>query len=395
MNNPWQNIPSIFPNYFNETDIPWINRLFKDFEKFIGKSRRELQNYFRSPPSYGVPELKVKIIFQTIDDMWPKQGTQNIDARQLRLELFKKMAQAMTNATSNEVDQVECDSRTIATAIKRAHEIEEGLNNGDIDLLMFSDFPFEQRLQSPTAPLNVREIILNANQSYIRSLLARSRFITLSVDGHARAVIRQIKLKKLLVSAQKARDYEENYILMISGPLSLFRQTRMYARSLSSLLPVLAWSPKFELKIYCPTPRGNQRYIIRSGDPIFPGTTPREFDSKVEATFCKQFSRLTQNWNLLREPAPIAVGNSWIFPDFKLTHTRDPSRQWLLEIVGYWTPEYLQKKIARLKQAKISNLILCVDQTLGVDKPDLPQNWVVIPYKKRVNPKDVLAAIQL
>lgn len=395
MTSSWQNLKPTYPPYFNETDLPWVSRLFNDYEKFVGKSRRELQIYFRSLPNYGVSSQRFRLIFQSIDAMWPKSKSQIVDPRQLRLNLFRQMAAVSFKEDSWDFNQFGENWLVKATEIKKSHEINASLQRGTLDLLLFSDLSSEQTIQSAPANMNPREIIMNANQSYLRSLLARSRFICLSVDGHARAVLRQIKLKRLLVSVRSVSEGDNRFVLIVSGPLSLFRQTRIYARALSSIIPVLAWCPKFTMEIYCPMPHGNKRYIIRSGDPIFPGTAPREFDSGVEMDFAKQFNRLTKNWDLMREPAPIPVGDSWIFPDFKITHRHDPSLNWFLEIVGYWTPEYLKKKIVRLKEAKISNLILCVDRSLGVDEPDWPKGWIVIPYKKRVNPKDVVTAIQV
>jgi predicted nuclease of restriction endonuclease-like RecB superfamily len=64
-----------------------------------------------------------------------------------------------------------------------------------------------------------------------------------------------------------------------------------------------------------------------------------------------------------------------------------------LEIIGYWTPHYLQQKFERLQLANIQNLILCVDHTLICESIDpllvskLSKN--VIFFKRRIKMEEI------
>jgi predicted nuclease of restriction endonuclease-like RecB superfamily len=60
-----------------------------------------------------------------------------------------------------------------------------------------------------------------------------------------------------------------------------------------------------------------------------------QYDSRLEERFAREFRRVAPDWDLLREPEPIAAEGALIFPDFALQHRSDPSRRWLLEIVGF------------------------------------------------------------
>ena len=77
---------------------------------------------------------------------------------------------------------------------------------------------------------------------------------------------------------------------------------------------------------------------LRPGDPIFPAVEPRRYDSRLEERFARDFRRLAPEWDVVREPEPVPVGSTLIFPDFALQHRTDAARRWLLEIVGFWTP---------------------------------------------------------
>ena len=86
-------------------------------------------------------------------------------------------------------------------------------------------------------------------------------------------------------------------------------------------------------------------------------------------------------------PVPGGV----ILPDFRLV---DGDRSVLVEIVGYWRPEYLRKKFDLLRKAGRTDVIVCVSERLnleraGVDPSDFRERLVW--FKGVLNPKDVLA----
>ena len=67
---------------------------------------------------------------------------------------------------------------------------------------------------------------------------------------------------------------------------------------------------------------------------------------------------------MTRERSPLSVGGSVFLPDFTLRH-RD-GREAAVELVGFWTPEYLQTKIAKVRAARDMPLVLVVARSLAV-----------------------------
>jgi hypothetical protein len=88
----------------------------------------------------------------------------------------------------------------------------------------------------------------------------------------------------------------------------------------------------------------------------------------------------------------VRAGGTIIFPDFLLRHRLDPSREFLVEVVGFWTPDYLQRKFSLLRAAKLDNLILCLDQERACADGDLPTGARVVHYRRRIDPTAVLRA---
>lgn len=132
---------------------------------------------------------------------------------------------------------------------------------------------------------------------------------------------------------------------------------------------------------------------LRTGDSVFPGNAPRQYDSGVEERFAREFRKLAPEWDVVREPEPISAAGTLIFPDFALQHGANPARRWLLDIVGFWTPEYVARKLARYRSARLSNLILCIDEDRNCSNAGLPPIARVVRYRRRVDPTAVLRIV--
>lgn len=159
-------------------------------------------------------------------------------------------------------------------------------------------------------------------------------------------------------------------------------------------MPLLTWCPRFRLRADCSL-RGRSWILeLGSRDPIFPGREPRRYDSKLEERFAADFRRIAPEWDVVREPEPVRAGAGLIFPDFALQH-RHHGWRWLLEIVGFWTPEYVARKLALLRAARLANLILCVDESRNCAREDLPPSTRVVRFRRRIDAGHVLRLIEV
>jgi predicted nuclease of restriction endonuclease-like RecB superfamily len=86
----------------------------------------------------------------------------------------------------------------------------------------------------------------------------------------------------------------------------------------------------------------------------------------LEAAFADRWDALKTDWVLEREVDLIPIPGSVMIPDFRLVHP--DGRSFLLEIVGYWRPEYLQKKFAQVRRAERNDLILAISERLNLEK---------------------------
>jgi len=121
----------------------------------------------------------------------------------------------------------------------------------------------------------------------------------------------------------------------------------------------------------------------------------QQHDSILEQAFAERWAQMPTAWRLEREVDLIPLPGSVMVPDFRLVHPDGQSC--LLEIVGYWRPEYLRKKFAQVRRAGRQDVILAVSERLnleraGVRHADLPAR--VVWFKDRLLPQAVLAVLE-
>jgi hypothetical protein len=257
---------------------------------------------------------------------------------------------------------------------------------------LFADLPGNQLIAAPAQPLSPGELALRANLALAQALLFRATSVRIEAEGNTRVLVRHSKLRGLICRVVE-RSATADAMLELSGPFALFRHTRLYGRALGELVPLLAWCRRFRLRARCVVQGRPVTLQLGTGDPIFPADEPRRYDSHLEERFARDFRRLAPDWDVVREPEPVSVGSTLIFPDFALHHRRDAARRWLLEIVGFWTPDYVARKLALYRSARLSNLILCIDESRNCAAADLPSAGLVVRFRRRVDAAAVLRLI--
>jgi predicted nuclease of restriction endonuclease-like RecB superfamily len=124
------------------------------------------------------------------------------------------------------------------------------------------------------------------------------------------------------------------------------------------------------------------------------------FDSRLEADFAAEFEAkyggdARRGWELAREDELILAGDAVMIPDFSFTHRKD-GRRALLEIVGFWHPQYLRRKLAKVRQAGRKDLILLVYKSANVAEGEFEAASAgeVLTFTRKPVLKEVLAAVE-
>ncbi len=367
----------VVPQFLGEHDHPWLGVLLEEYERFIGKPQRELEARLREPLPCESPPKKLRLAIQVLGRLRPSQRKTAVPPRRARALVFGEAAR--THAPRETV------LSTVAVSL--------GVTPEDLLDSLFGDLPGERLAGAPAQPLSAVEFALRCNLALVQALLLRAAKVRIEVEGNARALVRQARWRGLICTGIE-RSPTAPAALELSGPFALFRHTRLYGRALGELVPLLAWCPRFRLRAECVVHGRRLTLQLRTGDPILPAGAPRRYDSRVEERFAREFRRLALAWDVIREPEPIPAGGTLIFPDFALQDRSNPARRWLLEIVGFWTADYVTRKLALYRSARLSNLILCIDEDRNCAEADVPSGARIVRFRRRVDAAAVLRVVE-
>jgi predicted nuclease of restriction endonuclease-like RecB superfamily len=367
------------PHFLGPEDHPWLRLLLLELERCEGLRMREWRERAIEPHHEPALERRRRLALAVLSRICPTRPPESsLDPRSLRRDFFGLAA------------ELRQQGRPLEEALEEESQ-RRGLSLEELREALYLDLPAERRIcpleRLPDPPTLARLV----NQHIAGSLLRSSTQVELLLQGRSRPLVRQILLRRLLATLHPRG---EGLRIEVSGPMALFHHTTLYGRALTSLLPLLRHTDSFELLATCRLGDRDRVVQLGSGDPIFAvGLTSPAYDSQLEERFAQAFLKKAPDWDLLREPEPIALPGGWIFPDFALVHRRD-GRRWLLEIVGFWTPSYLERKLQRIRQAGRLDLIVAIDQKLACSAEELPQGTQLLRYKNRLDPRAVLAILE-
>jgi uncharacterized protein len=256
------------------------------------------------------------------------------------------------------------------------------------------------QFEAPTA----EALLHRYNLSQVQGIFYRASQIKITAHrndpGEYKLLFRYLKLFGLMAYIEG--DADHGFTISIDGPTSLFKPSTRYGLDIAKLIPALLhvtkWNLVAELQIkdsYTKTEK-MRRFSLDANCGLVTHYPPgKPYDSMLEASFSDRWSALKSDWVLEREVDLIPIPGSVMIPDFRLIHP--DGRSVLLEIVGYWRPEYLRKKFSQVRQSGCSNLILAISERLNLEKAgvkvaDTPAH--IVWFKDKLSPKAVLSVLE-
>jgi predicted nuclease of restriction endonuclease-like RecB superfamily len=208
-----------------------------------------------------------------------------------------------------------------------------------------------------------------------------------------KGLVSAVKRLRLLYEIRRTPEGRE---VVVTGPDALFRRSRRYGTRFARLLRTVAKAGEWHLEATIDD-RGTERTLrLSTGDVTVPGTDPvaePTYDSAVEADFAARFESLDLDWELTREPEPLAAGEHVVIPDFAFDWAYGGFRVFF-EIMGFWTPEYVERKLSRFGDLEDVAFLVAVDRSLGVGEEVESLTDGAIPYRGTVRVKDVRNALR-
>ena len=371
--------------------------LISCFEENVGQTQgnldKQLLDLEGDSPDYrlkrGFAHL-LKGTFSTFEIVSP------LEPQDLRQRVFSLSAQSIPNPLASQ--------RVLNNlADQLTQELNKEVTSQQIRTGLYADLQ-ENRILTQFDPPAPEDIIHRYNISQVQGVFYRASQIIINahrnVPGEYKLLFRYLKLFQLMAYIEG--DADHGFTITIDGPTSLFKASTRYGLAIAKLIPALLHVTKWSLSATLQTKdiySGKEktgRFTLNSDCGLVTHYPPgKPYDSMLEAGFANRWDSLKTDWVLEREVDLIPIPGSVMIPDFRLVHP--DGRTYLLEIVGYWRPEYLQKKFAQARKAECDNLILAVSERLNLEKAGVKVSNTpakIVWFKDKLSPKAVLEVLE-
>lgn len=267
---------------------------------------------------------------------------------------------------------------------------------------LYADLKENRILTSFDAP-TPEALLHRYNLSQVQGIFYKASHVVVNLHrndpGEYKLMFKYLKLFRLMTYIEGEAD--QGFTITIDGPASLFKASTRYGVDIAKLVPailhVTRWQLTAKLQWKNPYTKVSQEKSFSLSDTCDlvshypPG---KAYDSMLEQAFAEKWAKAKTDWQLEREVDLIPIPGSVMIPDFRLVHP--DGRVQLLEIVGYWRPDYLRKKFYQARQADCKNLILAISERLnlekaGVDTANTPAK--IVWFKDKLQPKAVLKVL--
>jgi predicted nuclease of restriction endonuclease-like RecB superfamily len=375
---------SISSDRLEDEALPALEPALAVYRELTGHARGHVRNAARRALERLRPD-RVEPIVKLLDDAatyeWPAAGR----TAERRVEVFE--AAARRHPLLDPAAGLGLLAETFEPAPASQAEAVERL---------YADYPEFHRLAAFPPDYTAEALRADYDLGQAQALLYSATRVTVEAGSDFKHVLRYARLARLLHRIERLGGAQGSvsYRFVLDGPSSILRRTRAYgvdfARFLAALVRLSDWRLQAEIELR----RGWRPFVfsLASQDGLGArATRPPEFDSALEAALAGKFGEERRGWRLEREGVVLELGGGAVLvPDFVFRH--EDGTEVALEIVGYWTPEYLADKLRRLSAVRGVDLLVAVPRRLAVRAGRLPAS--VLPFKRRLLLRDLLPRLE-
>ncbi len=367
--------------------VGYAQKFLDIYSAGIGCTRRELHRQVESAMAAheDCPRRRIAAFHKLLDERAQYASDPGRTAARLRQKVF--LMAAKSHPLVSGVEGVYCN---LESEVKQRISAELNMSWEQIDAKLFADVIEFQRLEAFEGYPSAQALLARYNVAQTQAAMyGAEQLIVWSLQDH-KSILRYAKLARLMHSIR--REPDGSYCFRFDGPASVLRRSTRYGVAMARFLPGLLacnqwharaqivnrWGRRYRLDLSC---RDGLQSTVRE---------LAEFDSQVEAHFVAAWQQARcAGWRLERESEILHAGQSVFTPDFTLV--ADDGRRVLLEIVGFWTPEYLQYKAQQLEKFRQYPILIAIPQQ---NRSALPAHCgKPIVFKRYLQPADVLARL--
>lgn len=375
--------PSFAPLDFVHLEL--ASALIEIFGKGLGKKKGEVLEGVKRYEDVGFDYRLVRGLALLLERRCVFETKSFIDPHVARKRVFEE-ASKLSTVTSGQRE-----------AVLEGIAKDLGMGVEELEMSLWADLEEELVLKS-FDHIGPRELLRRYNLSLAQTLLFRSTSFKFTVGGNWKGIFRRIKQLGLMYSAETVPD---GLRVTVDGPLSLLRMTDRYGTAVAKLLPEVVRSERWGMgaDVVLSTPEGRKRILkleldveaVRdlietdAGRPM-----GKDFDSSVEESFYRRLAASRTGWRIVREPTALVAGDHVMIPDFSF---EKGNLKVYMEIMGFWTKDYLDRKLQKLSHLAEVDMIVAVNKRLACSDVKRVAKDVIL-YDKEVPLRPVVERLR-
>ncbi len=337
--------------------LDYADKMLAVYRNGIGRPRRSLHRHIEAifAAESDCPVRRIQAFCKLLDDASIFRADSGGGAARLRLGVFARAAhfhplvRQPDRLFEHKEEQVKTD---LAAEIGKPWD--------EIEQALYADvIAFQQLEEFPGFP-DAGTFLSRYNVAQLQACLYRAESMTVTASRDLKTIVRYAKLARLL--HEIVRTGPSQYRVTFSGPASVLRQTRRYGVNFARFLPALLACRGWTMTALLQTPWKTPARLVLSDRDRFTShlPPPEEFDSAVEESLSTRFGPWREGWQLIREGDLLHQQQTTFVPDFTFRH--EDGTEVFLEIVGFWTPEYLARKREILRRFHRHHILLALPE---------------------------------
>ena len=361
--------------------MDYAEKMLRVYRNGIGNQRRSLHRQiealFADEP--GCPIRRIQAFCKLLDDASVFQADPSGEAAKLRVEVFSRAVRLHPL-----VQQPDRLFEHGQQQVKAQLADELGTTWEAIEQALYADVIAFQQIEGFEGCSDPGALLSRYNVAQLQACLYRAQSMTVVATGDLKTILRYAKLARLLHEIERLGP--SKYRILFSGPASVLRESHRYGVNFAKFLPALLACKGWKMSAIVQTPWGGSAKLDICDRDGFTShlPSPQEFDSALEESFAHKFGQERDGWRLIREGDILYDRQRTFVPDFTFRH--HDGTEAFLEIVGFWTPEYLAHKREVLRQFRQPGMLMAVPEKSLRDGASIAENILVYKTAIRIGP---------
>ena len=365
--------------------------MLRVYRNGIGRMRQQLRSSIHSlfEDELDCPTRRIDAFCKLLDERATYDKYKRGGAASLRKRVFRIAAAKHPLVTAPDRLFESSESK-----VKQQIAEEIGRSWVQIERELFVDVIQFHRLKEFEGYESASALLARYNVAQSQAVLYDAVSMVVWAKEDFKLILRYAKLVRLMHSIVRKPD--GSYQFTFDGPVSVLKQTRRYGVAFAKFLPALLSCSGWKMKAIIKHRRlsWQNQFSLSPADGLTSNVKPAElFDSKLEENFALRWGDSPrEGWRLVREGEILFKNQTVFVPDFLFVH--ESGQRVLMEIIGFWTPEYLESKQRTLSNFSDHRIILAIADSIdwtgyqGAHASDNIKN--TIRYKSALKISDVL-----